>query len=286
MKPAGDLDLARRSQRRRSLERGLEHIYSELEGSVEAIWETITPQEQLQWSDVLPWASQLLQPDGSMKLEVFRGLDEIRGFYERIYSYRPPTDFVVNTLVAGEWWMFVEAPVEYEHPVTRATSGNVTAALVFTDGWQGISGEIAWRRGERPAGGPDEGQVTELHNHLLKVLQQADIDAITAMFDADVEAAVLAHFGYSEPFVQIGNRHELHDYYDRFYSAAQVIDVRAETLITRPWFAMSELEWTVEVRSAPGSRATFETCEILGVGLDGKFVSRVGFGTRLVREPA
>jgi hypothetical protein len=275
--------LAWSDRRRRNRERALEHIYAELENTVEAVWATLTPPDQLTWSETICWANSIELDDGTLQIQVHRTVDEVRDYYAHVYATKPPDNFELKTLLVGDWWVAVEAPIEYRHPATGTRSQSVSAALLILDGVDGVSGELVWRKHQIPPPGQTDMERLALLKAILAALETGDAEAAVATMDGDVRAAVRDYGGGDEVFVRIDGRTEMLAYYRRFLDQVEVLGTAVQSLLVRDWFVNAEVEWDVRFRRGElaGRTARMRTVENLYVGASGLFIARIGYGSPL-----
>ena len=124
------------------------HSRAEKVPDVDGIMATVTPADQLTWSECFAW-SLVPGPDGR-NIRARTTLDEIREFYEWRTSLDVPEGGSRPSLteIRSSWYAFQEAhPTVMRDVNTGEVSRIVEALTLFTmDGHEGINSEIVWLR--------------------------------------------------------------------------------------------------------------------------------------------
>jgi hypothetical protein len=261
---------------RRNRERALGHINSELRARIEDVWPTIIKPGDLEWSDSLGWANALVDGAGVPKINALTTPEEVRGYYEHIYSVRPAQGWVMTSLLTGDFWVLVESDVEYFYPATQERGYSTSAAVLMVDGAYGISGEMTWRRYVEPENGQ-----TNIDRHQVLLTRNAasverDLAALLALYDGGVQAALRAYDGRRPSFVGMDGRDELRAFYAAQFEAVDVLAVSIDSETVKPWYLMAELLWRVQL--GPWATAEIRTIETVFFGRDGRVVAHLGSG--------
>jgi hypothetical protein len=259
--------------------RATEHADSELTNDTDHVLTTVAPVETLTWSPGLTWARPLPGEDGSIRMLVARDLPGIRGYYDSIHEVMANVGWITRTQVGSDWWMLIDSSWTGRNPATGDELEADAVALLFVDGAEGICGEVGWARMFDPPQGFGDDDRAALFDEYLSGLRAADAAAVTACFSERSSSAVRTYAGYDDEFVALEGAAALREWYDRFFGAFAVEEVALVQKLIREWVIFCELRWSLTL--ADGSAVRCRTAEILPLGPDGRFVSRMGSGTPL-----
>jgi hypothetical protein len=263
--------------------RARHHAVAERSSDVEDVMATVTSPEELTWSGSLCWCVNDTLADGSTYLGVDTSLADVRRFYTdwRDTELTVGTGHLLSDL-RSPWYTFSDS---IGTPLQNNETGKVrvidSVVMFLTDGGDGISAEICWRRCEDVALTPRER--TERWGRFLTALREQDVSALLALMSASAQAAVRDYVDADPPFVAVRGQDAMRAHYERLFERAEVIDITPVTSIIRDWFVFNELRWIVRLRSGPesGREVRFLTAEHMPFDSDGLFMARCGYGTNM-----
>ncbi len=260
------------------------HSRAEKVPDVDGIMATVTPADQLTWSECFAW-SLVPGPDGR-NIRARTTLDEIREFYEWRTSLDVPEGGSKPSLteIRSSWYVFQEAhPTVMRDVNTGEVSRIVEALTLFTmDGHEGINSEIVWLRTDDVTA--DVATRASQRQAYLDALRGQDSAKLAELMTQDVQGAVRDYVDATPPFVAIHGRDEMRNYYDRMFGRYELRD--AEVLQGRvgSWFVFHELLLTLREREGAdaGREVACRVAEFMPFDPAGLFQGRCGYGTELL----
>ncbi len=279
-------DIARETER--LLDVGLRidrHGESEMHPIAEEVHEimaSITPERELTWMNNLAWSAPLLEGSGqgNPKISMAKTWDSIIKHYQtqRLTQQMPPgSKRLPGTDIRTTWYgLFEVLQARALNTITSEEYTTDAVVLFAADGSTGISSEIGWV----PLEEVDLAKTTrvDILTEYRDALRAADTDRLMQSMGDDVQGAVRAYFAYDEEFVLLDGRDATAAYFTKLFDAVEVINVEIINSVVREWYIFADLCLDVRVR-ADDSLIRFRTAEILGLGGDGRIVSRSGYGT-------
>ena len=266
-----------------NMARASRHAAAERSRDVDVVMATITAPEDLTWAGTLCWSVNDPMPDGSTHLRIKTTLDEVRAFY---IEWRE-TEIAVGTghmlqNLRSPWYTFTDV---IGTPVQNHATGKVksvdTLVLFMTDGQDGISSEIAWRRCEDVS--LDVAERGERWLSFLAALRRQDVAALLASMSPSVQGAVREYFDAVPAFVAIRGREAMRAHYEKLFAHAEILDIQPVMVSVGDWFVFSELRWVVRLTSGTdrGREVRFLTAEHMPFDAEGLFMARCGYGTEM-----
>jgi hypothetical protein len=265
-------------------ERTAAHSRAEKVPDVDGIMATVTPADQLTWSQCYAW-SLVPGPDGRT-IRARTTLDEVREFYEWRTSLDVPEEGARPSLseIRSSWYNFNEAhPTVMRDVNTGEVSRIVEALTIFTmDGREGINSEIVWLRTDDVS--LDAAARASQWQAYLDALRGQDAEKLAGLMTLDVQSAVRDYVDAVPPFAAIHGRDEMRAYYDRMFTRYELL--RADVLQSRvgEWFVFYEALLTLRAREGADEGREFacRIAEYLPFDPAGSFQGRCGYGTELL----
>jgi ketosteroid isomerase-like protein len=264
------------------------HIDAEIEGALEPLIETLTPDGPYAYT-ILPEVRQ----DGSVSLPILTTREEIADAYAMIRGYSDLLSVSALTEVRGSWYTFQDNISRTRVKETGETSATQTLGLFPSGRGEGITGELIWVRVPRaalgaPAGTSDASddetfvreRLFDRHERYLDALRAADVDAVLDDLHDGVASAIRDYVDDTGTLTTLEGKGAHRAYYEALFDKYEIRSVVPLHRVTDQWYVFAELrvEATSHSRGADASVA-FHTAEFFMPSNDGRFIARIGHGT-------